>query len=151
MFPTCVDDPALTTSERAFLVAAFEARDAERPAGARAVRRGRVLVSMLSAVLVVARQQHRDSRRKSTDDTARRVAEVADSPRTTDPCTVQLPETRRALLGALAQAETDSSTDPDPGSEPGDSPARFLIDPRRTLLSVDGRTLADLERGHPPP
>ncbi|WP_327404520.1 hypothetical protein OG194_33600 [Streptomyces sp. NBC_01288] len=155
MFPAYVDDPALTTPERAFLVAAFEARDAERRAGARAVRRGRALVSMLSAVLVVALvagvvawEQHRDSRRKSTDDTARRVAEVADSLRTTDPRTAQLlglaawrtaqlPETRRALLGALAQPETDSFTDPDPGT--GD-PARFLVDSGRTLLSVDGRT-----------
>ncbi|MFG2781479.1 hypothetical protein ACGFY7_26990 [Streptomyces prunicolor] len=164
LFPACADDPALTTPERAFLIAAFEARDAELRAGARAVRRGRTLMSMLSAVLVVALvagvvawQQHRDSRRKSTDDTARRVAEVADSLRTTDPRTAQLlglaawrtaqlPETRRALLGALAQPETDSFTDPDPDpeseseSESGDSPGRFLVDSGRTLLSVDGRT-----------
>ncbi|WP_329248499.1 hypothetical protein OG223_16365 [Streptomyces sp. NBC_01478] len=164
LFPGYVDDPALTTPERAFLVAAFEARDAEHRAGVRTVRRGRALVAMLSAVLVVALvagvvawEQHRDSLRKSTDDTARRVAEVADSLRTTEPRTAQLlglaawrtaqlPETRRALLGSLAQPETDSFTDPDPDPEPepdtesGDSSARFLVDSGRTLLGVDGRT-----------
>ncbi|MFJ8332893.1 helix-turn-helix domain-containing protein [Streptomyces sp. NPDC094437] len=154
LFPGYADDPALTDPERAFLLAAFAARDAEHRATAQAARRARTLISTLSAVLVVALvagvvawDQHQESRRKSTDDAARRVAEVADALRTTDPRTAQLlgvaawrvselPETRRALLGALAQPETDSFTDP----APGDSPARFLIDAGRTLLSVDGRT-----------
>ncbi|MFJ5310174.1 WD40 repeat domain-containing protein [Streptomyces sp. NPDC088350] len=154
LFPEHADDPALTVTERAFLTAAFEIRETEHRAAARTRRRARTLVSTLSAVLVVALvaglvawTQHRDNQRRSIDDAARRVAEVSDSLRTTDPRTAQLlglaawgtaqlPETRRALLGALAQPETDAFTDP----APGNSPLRFLTDSGRTLLSVDGRT-----------
>ncbi|MFI1484091.1 hypothetical protein [Streptomyces sp. NPDC020747] len=154
LFPEHDGDLALTASERGFLAAAFETREAERRAAARTARRARTLVSTLGAVLAVALvaglvawQQHDDNQRRSTDDAARRVAEVADALRTTDPRTAQLlgvaawrvselPETRRALLGALAQPETDSFTD----RAPGNSPVRFLTDSGRTLLSVDGRT-----------
>ncbi|NUP16140.1 MAG: PQQ-binding-like beta-propeller repeat protein, partial [Streptomyces sp.] len=91
--------------------------------------------------------QHRDNERQHTDDAARRIAEVSDALRTTDPRTAQLlgvaawrvarlPETRRALLGALGQPELDTFQDP----APGDGPARFLTDSGRTLLSVEGRT-----------
>ncbi|MFI9170723.1 WD40 repeat domain-containing protein [Streptomyces lincolnensis] len=142
----------LTAVEREFLTAALRAREAERRTAAQTARRGRRLRSALTAVLAVALvaglvavQQHRDNQRRRTDDAARRVAEVADALRTTDPRTAQLlgvaawrisrlPETRRALLGSLTQPETDTFTDP----APGDSPARFLTDSGRTLLSVDG-------------
>jgi WD40 repeat protein len=73
------------------------------------------------------------------------LAEVSDALRTTDPRTAQLlgvaswniaelPETRRALLGALAQPQTDTFTDPAPGIRP----SRFLVDSGHTLLSADG-------------
>ncbi|WP_093782002.1 WD40 repeat domain-containing protein [Streptomyces sp. yr375] len=154
LFPGHASDLALTAGERAFLVAAFETRDAECRAATRAVRRSRTLVSTLSAVLAVALvaglvawRQHADNERRRTDDAARTIAEVSDALRTTDPHTAQLlgvaawrvsalPETRRALLGALAQPETDTFTDP----APGDSPTRFLTAFGHTLLSVDGRT-----------
>ncbi|WP_329213919.1 hypothetical protein OG352_02735 [Streptomyces sp. NBC_01485] len=154
LFPQYATDLALTAVERSFLVAAFETRAAECRAATRAVRRSRALVSTLSAVLVVALvaglvawRQHADNERRGTDDAARNIAEVSDSLRTTDPRTAQLlgvaawrvsrlPETRRALLGALAQPATDNFTDP----APGDSPTRFLTGSGRTLLSVDGRT-----------
>ncbi len=87
-----------------------------------------------------------DNARHHTDLAARRVADVADAMRTTDPRTAMLlsvaawrisplPEARRALLGSLAQPEHAVFTDP----APGDGPARFLADFGRTLLSVDGR------------
>ncbi|MFE0258310.1 hypothetical protein ACFWYS_46105, partial [Streptomyces sp. NPDC059010] len=154
LFPGHATDAALTATERHFLVAAFEAREAERRAATQARRRARILVTTISAVLAVALvaglvawQQHDDNLRRSTDDAARRVADVADGLRTTDPHTAMLlgvaawrisplPESRRALFGALAQPETDTFTDP----APGDGPTRFLVDSGRTLLSVDGRT-----------
>ncbi|WP_455355272.1 nSTAND1 domain-containing NTPase [Streptomyces sp. SYSU K217416] len=144
----------LTAPERAFLTAALTAREAERRAATRTTRRARLLVTALSTVLVVALiaglaawQQRRDNERQRTDDTARRLAAVADAMRTTDPRTAMqlgvaawriatLPETRRALLGSLTQPEQDTFTDP----APGDRPLRFLADSGRTLLSVDGRT-----------
>ncbi|MCF1592551.1 AAA family ATPase [Streptomyces muensis] len=145
-------DDSLTVSERSFLLTALRTREAEEQAAARTVRRSRLLLSTLSAVLVVALitglaawQQHRDSERQRIDTAARRVASVSDSLRSTDPRTAmllglaawriaQLPETRRALLGSLNAPEGSSFTDPAPGA----SPARFLADSGRTLLSVDG-------------
>ncbi|WP_416968095.1 WD40 repeat domain-containing protein [Streptomyces sp. 4F14] len=153
-FPRHADDPVLTATERAFLAAAVTHRDTEREAAVRGARRARMLVSTLSAVVAVALvagllawQQHRDNERRRTDDAARRIAEVADGLRTTDPRTAQLlgvaawrvarlPETRRALLGSLTQPETGTFTDP----APGDTTTRFLTDSGRTLLSVDGTT-----------
>ncbi|MET7738129.1 hypothetical protein ABZT02_43620 [Streptomyces sp. NPDC005402] len=148
------DDGTLTVSERAFLVASLEAREAERRASARTARRSRVLVTALSAVLAVALvvsltawSQHRDNERQRTDTAARRIAAVADSLRTTDPRAAMLlgvaawrvsplPESRRALVGALAQPEQDIFSDP----APGDSPRRFLAASGRALLSIEGRT-----------
>ncbi|MCX5235878.1 hypothetical protein OG824_11750 [Streptomyces prunicolor] len=147
-------DLALTTPERAFLTAALDARAAERRAAARISRRHRILTASLSAVLVVAVltaiavfHERDDNERQRTQSAARRVADVADGLRTTDPRTAQqlgvaawrtaqLPETRRALLGSLAQAETDTFTDPTPGEDT----RRVLTDDGRTLLSATGRT-----------
>ncbi|MEV0219995.1 hypothetical protein [Streptomyces sp. NPDC050704] len=148
--PGCV----LTVPEREFLTAALDARAAERRAVTRATRRGRVLLSAFSALLAVALvggladwHLRRDTEQQRTDTAARRVADVADALRTTDPHTAMLlgvaswrvsplPEARRALLGALAQPEHAIFTDP----APGDGPKRFLADSGRTLLSVEGRT-----------
>ncbi|MEH0417325.1 nSTAND1 domain-containing NTPase [Streptomyces sp. B21-083] len=152
-FPDHDRDLALTATERAFLTAAFAARDAERRAAARSTRRARAAAGVLSAVLVVALAaglaawtQSRDNRRRSTEDAARRIAAVADGLRTTDPRTAQLlgvaawgtahlPETRAALLGALGQPERDIFSDP----TSGDGPSRHLIEAGRTLLSTQGR------------
>ncbi|MCF1598728.1 nSTAND1 domain-containing NTPase [Streptomyces muensis] len=148
------DDGTLTVSERAFLVAALEAREAERQTAVRTARRSRALVTALSAVLAVALvvsltawSQHRDNERQRTDTAARRIASVADSLRTTDPRAAMLlgvaawrvsplPESRRALVGALAQPERDTFSDP----APGDSSRRFLSPTGRVLLSVGGHT-----------
>ncbi|MFD8000400.1 nSTAND1 domain-containing NTPase [Streptomyces mirabilis] len=148
------DDDSLTVTERSFLLAALEARQAEERAATRTARRSRLLLTTLSAVLAVALvaglaawQQHRDNERQRIDTAGRRVAAVADALRTTDPRTAMLlgvaawriaplPESRRALLGALGQPEQNTFTDP----APGESPLRFLADSGRTLLSVDGRT-----------
>ncbi|UUU33000.1 hypothetical protein JIX56_25725 [Streptomyces sp. CA-210063] len=148
------DDGMLTATERDFLTTARDAREAELRATARSARRSRALLVTLSAVLAVALVaglaawgEHHDNQRRRTEAAARRVAEVADALRTTDPRTAQLlgvaawnaaelPETRRALLGALAQPETDTFTDPTPGS----SPTRFLTRSGRTLLHADGDT-----------
>ena len=146
-------DLALTTPEHAFLAAALDARAAERRTAARISRRHRILTASLSAVLAVAVltavavcHERDDNQRQRTQTAARRVADVADALRTTDPRTAlqlgvaawrtaQLPETRRALLGSLAQAETDTFTDPTPGGET----RRVLADDGHTLLSANGR------------
>ncbi|SES48909.1 WD40 repeat [Streptomyces sp. yr375] len=153
IFPDHENDPGLTDAERSFLVATFAARQAELLAGARSRRRGRLLVSALSAVLAVclvvvlaAYQQHIDNTRQHTQNTARRIAAVADGLRTTDPRAAlllgaaawriaELPETRRALLGSLAQPEPDAFTDPSSGY----AERRFLVDSGRTLLGVGDR------------
>ncbi|WP_105968152.1 nSTAND1 domain-containing NTPase [Streptomyces geranii] len=154
LFPDPVRDHTLTLVEREFLLAAFAAREAERRAAVRSAHRARSLTAAVSAFLAVALiagfvawQQHRDNQRQTTDTVARRVAEIAESLRTTDPRTAQLlgvaawriaplPESRRALIGALAQPETDSFTD----SAAGNGSSRFLVDSGRTLLSAEGRT-----------
>ncbi|WP_435281276.1 nSTAND1 domain-containing NTPase [Streptomyces koelreuteriae] len=154
LFPDHVGDPALTVAERSFLAAGFEAREAERRAASLSRRRARVVVSALSALLatalvagLVAWQQHQDNARQHTANAARRIAAVADGLRTTDPRAAlllgvaawrmaPLPETRRALLGSLAQPEPDAFTDPAPGY----ASRRFLVDSGRVLLSVDDGT-----------
>ncbi|MEV5530918.1 nSTAND1 domain-containing NTPase [Streptomyces prunicolor] len=146
--------PALTTPERAFLTAALAARDAEHRTAARTSRRHRILTASLATVLAIAVlttiavcHERDDNERQRTQSAARRIADVADGLRTTDPRTAlqlgvaawrtdNLPETRRALLGSLAQAETDAFTDP----APGDNPRRVLADDGRTLLGASGRT-----------
>ncbi|WP_460068161.1 nSTAND1 domain-containing NTPase [Streptomyces sp. YKOK-I1] len=151
-FPDHEHDRALTATERAFLVASLEAREAERQIAARHTRRARTALGVLSAVLVVALvaglaawTQSRDNRRRSTEDAARRIASVAAGLRSTDPRTAQLlgvaawrvahlPESRAALLGSLGQTERDIFSDPalDEGT------TRFLTHQGRTLLSVAG-------------
>ena len=147
LFP---DGDLLTATEQAFLTAALDARDAEQRAAARTARRSRALLTALSAVLATALvvslaawSQHVDNERQATDTAARRIASVADALRTTDPRTAMLlgvaawrvsplPESRRALLGSLAQPEQDAFTDPAPGA----APRRFLTDSGRTLLNA---------------
>ncbi|MDX3636331.1 hypothetical protein PV728_40135 [Streptomyces europaeiscabiei] len=154
VFPGHRRDLALTEVERDFLTAAFDAREAERRAAARSTRRSRTLAGALSAVLAVALvvglaawREHDDNRRQHTQNTARRIAAVADGLRATDPRAAlllgaaswriaPLPETRRALLGSLTQPELDSFSDPASGYRS----QRFLADSGRTLLSVDDRT-----------
>ncbi|GAA3808856.1 hypothetical protein GCM10022403_048680 [Streptomyces coacervatus] len=153
-FPDHDRDSALTAAERDFLTASLDAREAERRAAARTVRRHRFLTVSLSAVLAVALltavavwQAYADNERRRTQEAARQVADVADALRTTDPRAAlllgaaawrvaELPETRRALLGSLAQQEPDTFTDP----VPGDSAWRSLSASGRTLLSPVDRT-----------
>ncbi|MFI7398995.1 helix-turn-helix domain-containing protein [Streptomyces sp. NPDC049541] len=144
----------LTSEETAFLVTAVEQRAAEERAATRARRRSRTLAVSLCAVLAVALvvgltalRLRQDGEKQTTDTAARRVAAVAEALRTTDPRTAMLlgvaawrmsplPESRRALLGALAQPELDNFTDP----AAGDSSARFLDVSGRTLLSTSDNT-----------
>ncbi|MFF1299514.1 MULTISPECIES: hypothetical protein [unclassified Streptomyces] len=144
----------LTPPEREFLGAALTARATHARTAARTARRTRGLVGALSALLAMALMGGLaawhlgvDNTRHHTDTAARRIADLADATRTTDPRTAMLlgvaawrvsplPEARRALLGSLAQVEHAVFTDP----APGDNPKRFLADSGRTLLSVEGRT-----------
>ncbi len=154
LFPDHEHDSSLTATEREFLTAALDAREAERRAAARSTRRARAAVGVMSAVLAVALvagmaawTQSRDNEHRRIDDAARRMAAVAEGLSTTDPHTAQLlgvaawrvsqlPETRQALLGAFGQQELDAYSDP----EPGDGYSRYLTDSGRTLLSVAGHT-----------
>ncbi|MEU0248143.1 helix-turn-helix domain-containing protein [Streptomyces sp. NPDC006235] len=144
----------LTSEETAFLVTAAEQRATEERAATRARRRSRTLTASLCAVLAVALivgltalRLRQESEKQTTDAAARRVAAVADALRTTDPRTAmllgvaawrisELPESRRALLGALAQPELGNFTDPAPGDEPN----RYLDSSGRTLLSIGDNT-----------
>ncbi|MDF3140430.1 MULTISPECIES: helix-turn-helix domain-containing protein [unclassified Streptomyces] len=144
----------LTSEETAFLVTAAEQRATEERAATRARRRSRTLTASLCAVLAVALvvgltavRLRQDSEKQTTDTAARRVAAVAEALRTTDPRTAMLlgvaawrisplPESRRALLGALAQPELGNFTDPAPGDEPN----RYLDSSGRTLLSIGDNT-----------
>ncbi|QFR01578.1 hypothetical protein F9278_41445 [Streptomyces phaeolivaceus] len=146
-------DDTLTAAERGFLTAALEARDAEHRTAVRAARRSRLLLTTLSAVVAVAMAvglvavtQARAGERQRTEAAARRASAVADSLRTTEPRTAmglsaaawrlaELPESRRALLGALAQPELDTFTAPEPGARS----AHYLVDAGRSLLGVEGR------------
>lgn len=155
----------LTRSEGAFLTTALAARDAERAAAARTTRRFRTLSGALSAFLVLALvagllawQENRASENERAKAAARSVAAIADSLRSSDPRTAMLlgvaawriaplTETRSALLGALAQQERDTFTDPEKGKDV----QRFLTGRGRMLLSVVGRrtVLRDVT-GHRP-
>ncbi|WP_330262270.1 hypothetical protein [Streptomyces griseorubiginosus] len=153
--PDTAWDPVLTAPERDFLTAALRARDDERHAVSRTRRRTRRLITAAAALLalalvigLVAWQQHDTEVRDERAAAAQRVAEVADSMRTTDPRTARLlglaawriaalPESRAALLAAPAQPERDAFTDPGPG---GGSAERFLVRSGQVLLSVSGRT-----------
>ncbi|MDQ0753340.1 WD40 repeat protein/transcriptional regulator with XRE-family HTH domain [Streptomyces africanus] len=148
-------DDDLTPLERAFLTASLAARGAELEAESRAARRTRFLGVGLAVGLVlalaaglIAWQRDRVSEEEAAKATARRLATVADSLRSTDPRTAALlgaaawktaplTESRSALLGALAQPERDAFTDPRVGRDV----RHFLTDGGRTLLSADDGTV----------
>ncbi|MFI7401659.1 hypothetical protein ACIBW9_14500 [Streptomyces sp. NPDC049541] len=154
LFPDPATDSALNASERDFLTASQEVREAERRNAARISRRHRILTGSLSAVLAIALltalvmwREHDENVRQRVQEAARRVASVAEGLGTTDPRAAlvlgaaswriaRLPETRRALLGSLSQPQSDTFTDP----TPGDAPDRLLTDDGRTLVSVAGGT-----------
>ncbi|MEU8679942.1 hypothetical protein [Streptomyces sp. NPDC048611] len=138
---------ALNPLERAFLDAGVAARAAERARAARAASRSfhlKVALAVLCVVALVAGlvnwQQRRDSDRQHTQAEARRIASVAAGLRSSDPLRAMrlsvaawrladTPETRGAVLGALAQRERDAEALPDG------------VEPAEALLSGDGRTL----------
>ncbi|MEU2224968.1 hypothetical protein [Streptomyces sp. NPDC018347] len=137
-------DRELTATERDFLAAGTATHSRER-------RRLRGLVGSVSVLLVlalvagaVAWQQHGTSERRQLAAAARRAATTAAGLRTTDPRTAlrlsvaawrlsRTPETRSALVGALAQHDLPTFTVPAADVE------QFAPD-GRTLVSVgDGR------------
>jgi WD40 repeat protein len=142
---------SLTATERAFLTAALEAREVERIAAVRTTRRTGILAIVSSTALALALvlslavwKGTLDRQRQRADSAARHLASVADSLRTTDPRTAMqlgvaawrtspLPESRRALLGSLAQPELDAFMDP----AVGDRRFRLLTRFGRELLSAD--------------
>ncbi|MFI9756418.1 hypothetical protein ACIHFB_00600 [Streptomyces sp. NPDC051963] len=133
----------LTPLERQFLTASLTARDREH-------RQRRTRTTALSVLLVLglvaallAWQQNRAADRRSIEAEARRVAGVADSLRLSDPRTAMqlslaawriadLPETRSALLSAMAQPERDAFADPNNGA----GTMRYLSADGRTLVSI---------------
>ncbi|WP_234342500.1 helix-turn-helix domain-containing protein [Streptomyces sp. NRRL B-3648] len=143
----------LTQLENAFLTASIAAREQERAAAARTMRRLRRLRVGLSTVAVLAliaavitwRQSESEERERLRTE-ARRVAALAESLRTADPVTAMrlsiaswklsdLPETRSALMSAAVQREQDTFADPDTGPDA----VRYLSDDGRTLYSLAAR------------
>ncbi|MFC8916960.1 hypothetical protein ACFT5C_14430 [Streptomyces sp. NPDC057116] len=136
-------DGDLTPLEREFLDAGRATRTRER-------RRHRALVGSAVLLLVlalvvgtVAWQQSRTSEHERLASAARRAATAAEGLRPSDPRTAlrlsvaawqlnRTPETRSALLGALAQPELEPFTPPGGPEE-------------STALSADGRTLISAE------
>ncbi|MFD9716165.1 hypothetical protein [Streptomyces sp. NPDC059076] len=149
---------ALTPEERAFLLASTQAHDKARRADARATRRLRCLIVCLSLLVCLATVaggmawwQSEVSQRRAVDAEARRVAQMADTMRETDPATAirlslaawrlaDLPETRRALFAAAAQSDIASFTPPWT-SAPG-----FINGQHR--LSADGQTVMSVGANH---
>ncbi|MFK4186099.1 helix-turn-helix domain-containing protein [Streptomyces sparsogenes] len=143
----------LTAVERSFLSAGIAHREREQRSAARTARRLRRLRTALSvaAVLallagVIAWQQNRSQERERVQAQARRIAALADSLRATDPVTAMrlsvaswaladLPETRSALMAAMAQPEQDAFTDPDPDP----AAVRYLSPDGRRLVSVGAK------------
>ncbi|MFC4118853.1 helix-turn-helix domain-containing protein [Nonomuraea zeae] len=136
----------LSPLEREFLAAGLRVRDRDRRRrGLRTVGTSALLVCTLMAALVAWQQnQANDAQRRETE--ARRLAGVAESLRASDPVTAMrlslaarhvadLPETRSALLGAMAQKAQDSFTVPDAGPD------------AMTGLSADGTTLISIGAG----
>ncbi|WP_344338416.1 hypothetical protein, partial [Kitasatospora putterlickiae] len=133
----------LTPLEREFLAAARADRTRDRRH-----RRGRtVALSLLLVIALVAGlaawQQNRAAERRRIEAEARRIASVAASLRATDPVTAMrlglaawrladLPESRSAVLAAMAQPDQDVFTDPQNGADT----RRRLSDDGRTLISV---------------
>lgn len=142
---------ALTGPEWSFLSAGIEAAEQERRSAARTARRTRAFVMALSAVLAVALvaglvawQQNRAGDRRKVQAEARRIAAVAESLRASDPLTAMrlslaawriadLPETRSALLGAMAQKNQDAFR----LSGPSDTDQTYLSDGGRIAVSVE--------------
>ncbi|WP_326674964.1 nSTAND1 domain-containing NTPase [Streptomyces sp. NBC_01237] len=133
----------LTYGESEFLKASLVARQRQN-------HRRRAGITALSALLVlsllaglVAWQQNRTSEQRSREAEARRIVGTAASLRLSDPQTAMrlslaawrvadLPETRSALLSAMAQKEQDVFTDPDSSA----ASMRHLSSDGRTLISV---------------
>ncbi|MFJ3309535.1 hypothetical protein ACIPSA_42160 [Streptomyces sp. NPDC086549] len=142
----------LTPLEQSFLSAGLAARDREQRSAARSARRLRTFVVALSCLVVlalmaglVAWQQNRAGQRQRVQDEARRIAAVAESLRSSEPAIAmrlslaawkisELPETRSALMGSMAQKEQDAFRIPDQA----DGPEVYLDRDGRTAVSVSG-------------
>ena len=144
------NDDDLTGLERAFLSASRVAHRMERWSAHRTKGRVRALLLALSLVTVAALvtgesawDAGRSADLERTRAAARHAAALAGAAMTTDPRTAALlsvaawrlaplPESRAALLGALADPERDVFAAP----EQGDGVRDFLTGSGRTLLSV---------------
>ncbi|MGV9248121.1 nSTAND1 domain-containing NTPase [Streptomyces sp. NPDC003710] len=151
-FPQPDSHSDLTVREHDFLMASLSLREREQRSVARAARRTRTLLVTLSVFVMlamtaglVAWQQNRSNERRGIEAEARRVAEVADSMRATDPLSAMrlslaawslahTPETRSALLGAWTQKDQAVLGIP-------------KADPLASYTSPDGRVLLTTEAG----
>ncbi|MFE2931944.1 helix-turn-helix domain-containing protein [Streptomyces sp. NPDC059278] len=149
------EEDELNSLEREFLNTGLAARTRDRR-----LRRARtgalcvLLVLALTAGLTVWQQNRADERRRIEAE-ARRIAGVADSMRQSDPVTAmrlglaswriaRLPETRAALMSAMAQPEQASFDVPYSGP---DTMLRLSAD-GRTLLSIDGAEVTEWDVAH---
>ncbi|MGW7411754.1 nSTAND1 domain-containing NTPase [Streptomyces sp. NPDC054863] len=143
-------DDELNAMEREFLGASLAARTRERRN--RRTRTG--VLSLLLALALVAGltawQQNRDGEKRRIEAEARRIAGVAQSLRQSDPVAAmrlglaswriaELPETRAALMSAMAQPEQRSFMDPNTDA----AAMRQLSADGRTLLSLGSREVVE--------
>lgn len=135
---------ALTSRERHYLSASTAARTRERRVRRAAIGALSLLVVLALVAGTIAWQQSRSGERQRLQIAARRVAEVADGLRYTDPEQARvlsvaayrladLPETRSALLGLTTSREDDVFREGDAG--PGI--VRFLSDDGRRIVTVN--------------
>ncbi|MET8747822.1 helix-turn-helix domain-containing protein [Streptomyces sp. NPDC004728] len=149
------EEDELNYLEREFLTAGLAARTRDRRL--RRTRTGALcvlLVLVLVASLTVW-QQNRAEERRRIEAEARRIAGIAESMRQSDPVTAmrlglaswriaRLPETRAALMSAMAQPEQASFDVPYPGP---DMMFRLSAD-GRTLLSIDRAEVTEWDVAH---
>ncbi|MFF3538835.1 helix-turn-helix domain-containing protein [Streptomyces sp. NPDC002466] len=149
------EEDELNSLEREFLTAGLAARTRARRL--RRTRTGALCVLLVLALMagLTVWQQNRADERRRIEAEARRIAGIAESMRQSDPVTAmrlglaswriaRLPETRAALMSAMAQPEQSSFDVPYPGP---DTMLRLSAD-GRTLLNIGAAEVAEWDVAH---
>ncbi|MFC9758573.1 WD40 repeat domain-containing protein [Streptomyces sp. NPDC056921] len=149
------EEDELNSLEREFLTAGLAARTRDRRL--RRTRTGALCVLLVLALVagLTVWQQNRAGERRRIEAEARRIAGIAESMRQSDPVTAmrlglaswriaRLPETRAALMSAMAQPDQASFDVPYPDP---DMMLRLSTE-GRTLLSIDAAEVTEWDVVH---